>query len=79
MKASLALDRMTTDQLQRKLWELVYDVEPYNLGSLELRVRQQRWRQLKQVIVEIELRGIQLALDVSGYEEKARDGSEHVR
>lgn len=75
MKPGLALDRMTTEQVRSKVWELIYDLEPYNLALLELRVRQERWRWLKAALLELELRGTQLALCVLVEEEVSRHRS----
>lgn len=62
MKAILAPDRMSTDQLWRLADRLYYDVEPYYCGTRDLRARQVDWRKLGEVLRELRLRGVQLEL-----------------
>lgn len=69
MRADLAVERMTLDQLWKTAWKLTFDVEPYNLGAKELRERQLRWRQLRLVLGEIEDRDAQQQLQLSTEEE----------
>ena len=74
MKGSMAVDRMTRAQLWRVVWRRFYEIEPYNSGGFDLRERQLQWRALQKMLLELELRGDQLALGDLGREEVARHG-----
>lgn len=73
MRAELAVDRMTVEQLTKAWWKHYYEIEPYNFERLELRVKQLRWRQLARIQAELMLRGVQLSLGLLAEEKVARN------
>lgn len=79
MKARLAPEYMTREQLWKAVWERVFDLDPDPFVSRRLRPRDTTHRQLRSLLRELEVRGDQLAFGVLDREQEPGDGRVNER
>jgi hypothetical protein len=73
MKASLAVDRMSSQALWRIVLEELYWLDPQAGPSVAGHSRELSWQRMRVCIRELHMRGVQMALPLGKGEEVARD------